>query len=322
MIYKLLEGKDTDWDLYLPSTQLFINLKVSETTGSTPYSLMYARSAHGFLTTATEQKELDLEIIRTRLEEMTEVVYPAIRRKTDTVLQKRNQMFARTHQILKEPFPDGTKVMCLDENRKGKSEPRYEGPFTIQRRNQAGVYVLKGVDGSEYTRPGHTLKIVHPDIVEPTPDESVGVVKRILGDTRNTKGEALYLVQWEGTNKQSWVHNQDFHDHGPIRTYWKQRDNGKAPARRKRLDSTIIEETSADPLDSHSASRVATIEQHNGVREQTKLLPSEEYPVSLMESSMDPQDKRLPKELRSDLAGYFKIPESGKRKRSDQSYRE
>ena len=329
MIYKLLEGKDTDWDLYLPSTQYFINLKVSETTGSTPYSLMFARAAHSFLTTAMEHKELNLDVIRKRLDEMTEVVYPAIQRKTDTVLQKRNEIFQKNHQILKEPFPDGTTVMCIDENRRGKSEPRYEGPFVIKRRNKAGVYVLTGKDGSEYTRPGHALKIVHPDIVDPTPNDSVGVVKRILNDTRNAEGEALYLVQWENTNKQSWVHNQDFHDHGPIRNYWKQKDKSNASATRiaRQEPEGIVgrepvrENTINKRVQFGAVDVIDNQHQTLGVPVENPVTESPETTVATP-PGIEPYDERLPKELRSDLAGYFNIPESGKRKRPSSSYKE
>ena len=40
-----------------------------------------------------DNKELNLEVIRERLNEMSEVVYPASQRKTEIVLQKRNEIF-------------------------------------------------------------------------------------------------------------------------------------------------------------------------------------------------------------------------------------
>jgi transposase InsO family protein len=47
-IYKMLEGQVDKWDQYLLATQRFHNLKESELTGSTPYSLVFARKANDF----------------------------------------------------------------------------------------------------------------------------------------------------------------------------------------------------------------------------------------------------------------------------------
>jgi transposase InsO family protein len=47
-IIKRCNGVRRDWDLYVMSTQLALNLKVSARHHSTPFSLMFARTANGF----------------------------------------------------------------------------------------------------------------------------------------------------------------------------------------------------------------------------------------------------------------------------------
>jgi transposase InsO family protein len=45
-IYKQLFGKLDKWDFYVKATQLFMNERVTRIHGSTPFSLMFARSSN------------------------------------------------------------------------------------------------------------------------------------------------------------------------------------------------------------------------------------------------------------------------------------
>ncbi|KAG0240761.1 hypothetical protein BG011_003618, partial [Mortierella polycephala] len=76
---------------------------------------------------------------------MTEVVFPAIDAKARSTQQKMIERFNRT--ILHNEFPDGAKVMAVDPIQGDKLTPRYEGPFTVVRRNTGGAYILK--DGTD-----------------------------------------------------------------------------------------------------------------------------------------------------------------------------
>ncbi|EPZ31715.1 hypothetical protein O9G_000194 [Rozella allomycis CSF55] len=46
--YKNLRGKDTEWDYFIDQTQYILNLRLSDTTKSTPFSLMIARRPNYF----------------------------------------------------------------------------------------------------------------------------------------------------------------------------------------------------------------------------------------------------------------------------------
>ena len=48
-----------------------------------------------------------------------------------------------------------------DTSRQKKSDPPYEGPFIVIRRNNGGAYILKGKDGSEYQRVANQMKFIN-----------------------------------------------------------------------------------------------------------------------------------------------------------------
>ncbi len=326
-IYKQLNGYDKDWDLYLPAVQLYMNLKTSDVTGSTPYSLMFARAANKFMETESPVSlPVDIEVLRERLHQMTNVVYPAILKRSAKVHDKRHAAFAKNNQIRHEDFPDGAIVMVLDDTKKGKSEPKYEGPFTVIRRNKGGVYVLKGRDGSTYTRPGNVLKVVSPDILGDVPnEEQIDVVQWIEDHKTGLDGEAYYQVKWKGTKQKSWVKHSDFNDHGPIRKYWQKKDQAvKNQAKKARkVQATTVQRHSTDDKEpentetsSGSANNVPIVVNQEHTEQQDSS--EDEEPRKRMTSSEDPN--KVIKDLRSDLYTHWAIPE-GSRKRRNVNYK-
>ncbi|KAG0862369.1 hypothetical protein G6F15_013545 [Rhizopus arrhizus] len=47
-IKKQVEGAKADWDLYVPSTQLYLNSKYNERTKTPPFTLMFGRNPNDF----------------------------------------------------------------------------------------------------------------------------------------------------------------------------------------------------------------------------------------------------------------------------------
>ncbi|KAF9367099.1 hypothetical protein BGX21_007833, partial [Mortierella sp. AD011] len=84
-----------------------------------------------------------------RLEYMTTVVFPAIKKRSRATQKRMVERFNAT--ILQNEFPDGAMVMTLDPIKGSKLAPRYEGPYTVVKRTSHGSYILK--DGT-----GDTLK--------------------------------------------------------------------------------------------------------------------------------------------------------------------
>ena len=224
-IYKELEGRDDEWDLFVPTTQFAMNIKVSKITKCTPYSLMFARPINGFQRQGTTESELlDPEEITRRLNYMTTIVYPEVSHMTHQYKIAEADKFNGTHRI--DVFQRGAQVMAIDELRSSKTQPRYTGPFTVLRRNQGGAYVLKGSDGTEYTRPPRSLKLFYQPAVEPGEAAVVGSVLAHRKDSDT--GNLSYLVKWKNQSdaNNEWVKASDFHDLTPITRFWKKQ---KAP---------------------------------------------------------------------------------------------
>ena len=114
--------------------------------------------------------------------------------------------------------------MALDELRTHKTAPRYTGPFMVVSRNRGGAYQIKGPDGSLYSRPPSTLKLVSSEI--PFSQDS-SVVDRIL-DHKRTNMETVYLVKWKDSSLiNQWISEHAFDDLGPIAEYWRKKGSRK-----------------------------------------------------------------------------------------------
>jgi transposase InsO family protein len=238
-IYKMLEGQMDKWDQYLLATQRFHNLKESELTGSTPYSLVFARKANDFEDYSNVlENPLSLMHLRRRLNYMNELVYPSVVQKSAEVNRARNAYFKKRNHIILDQFAPGAIVMVKDETRNDKNSPRYEGPFTVVRRNQGGAYVLRNNLDEELVRPPNVLKLVHHDLRVSGLPGIAAEVDRIL-DHKEVEGETHYLVHWKklSSTLDQWVPHSEFLDIGPILLYHKclkdGRDIHKDVSRRK-----------------------------------------------------------------------------------------
>ena len=185
IIYKQLEGRDSDWDLYVPSAQLFLNSKQSERTLSTPFALMFGRSLNGFSNYSNSESHLlNEEDLLKRILYMTEIVYPEISKNAEIRAKKQQDYFNSNHRIVY--FAPGSQVMVVDELRSQKSQPRYTGPMAVLKVEESGTYVLKGPDGTIYKRPPHMLKQIHQEVL--VPDQRVAV-SRVLSDRVDLEGK-------------------------------------------------------------------------------------------------------------------------------------
>jgi len=230
-IFKSLEGLVHQWDDYLPTIQYYFNTRVLELHGSSPYALLFARQPAEWINyrDVTLRPETD-EQRRHRLLFLNSIVFPTILEKVRGKLKKRNDYFLKTNRILRGDYPAGAQVMIKDELRTSKAEPRYEGPFTVVRRQASGNYLLKAVDGTEYVRPANVLKLVAPEIVKDLQlrDTIYAAVDRIL-EHKDEAGIRRYRVRWKDTSADmdSWLTHADFLDYGPVIAYEKQLTNPK-----------------------------------------------------------------------------------------------
>jgi len=144
---------------------------------SSPFLLFFARQCNGLSNLCDEENNLlSQEQIVERLEYMTKVVLPAIKEKSDKTQQRMIERFNRT--VLLNEFPDGAKVMTLDPILGDKLTSRYEGPYTVVRRNAGGAYILRDGTGAllERSYAPSQLKLVLDD----TDESDIYEVEKII----------------------------------------------------------------------------------------------------------------------------------------------
>ena len=150
-------------------------------------------------------------------------MFPAIEAKAKATQLKMIERFNRT--ILHNEFPDGAKVMAVDPIQGDKLMPRYEGPFTVVRRNTGGAYVLKDGTGKLLGRnyAPSQLKLVLDDL----DDADVYEVEKILAHRSSNAGEGVeYLVKWKGypSEANTWEPECQFIERKCIDNYWANHD--------------------------------------------------------------------------------------------------
>ena len=277
LLKKFLFNAFGTWELFLPMTQLSLNITTLQRTGSRPFELLFARPFSGFedfTATAPMDVASSLLIRLENLQTIKEVVWPAVAIRTHEIRSMKQQQHD-AHSHIVEPLPLGTQVMVADALKESKWDPPYEGPFTIVKRTRRNNYVLtdatgatlkrkftiqmlKPIDGvpsegrntSASTSNNDSVESLKPAIQLATSANEHFVVTEILAHRKDAKAKAHeYLVHWKGYKDEdnSWVHERDFDDLMIIKKYWrsiateKQRANAAAA---DKLDTPTTRKTS------------------------------------------------------------------------------
>jgi hypothetical protein len=122
--------------------QFSLHANITSLHGSSPFSLFFARKANGHYNYTDNPSEvMSHEDLLKRLGFMTTIVFTAVEAKARSNQRK---MIERCNEtILHSEFPDGSTVMVVDPIKEGSLSPRYEGPYTVGRKNKGGAYILR-----------------------------------------------------------------------------------------------------------------------------------------------------------------------------------
>ena len=228
LIKKKIQGNKHNWDDHVPMVQLALNTRTVALHNSSPFSLFFARRFNGFHNFTDDQGGLlSHKELTERLEYMSTVVFPAIDAKARSTQKKMIERFNKT--ILNNEFPDGAKVMAVDPIQGDKLTPRYEGPFTVVRRNTGGAYELKDGTGELLGRnyAPSQLKLVLDDL----DDIDVYEVESLMDHRNSSVGEGVeYFVKWKGfpPEANTWEPERNFIERKCINEYWKERNSIEA----------------------------------------------------------------------------------------------
>ena len=235
---KLLYGASIYWPLYLSFTQLTYNHKISELTGSSPFSLMFGRKMNTLTDyTGVEAKPVDLEKWKQHQEEIISLIYPAIDLRAHHIQQHYvKKMDNLRRRVLTRELPAGSKVWILDPEfikspwSRPKDRSRYIGPFFVVRRSLHGPYVLRSSDGSEYERrvPIDQMKVIKINTHGrgsklDDPDEYQ--VEKILDTQMRAGNHRYYLVKWVGysTEESTWEPEEHLNADEAINRFYRER---------------------------------------------------------------------------------------------------
>ena len=201
IIRKHLHGAHDNWPAFLPWAQSCINNKITELTGSTPFSLMFGRKFHPYqdYSSAAPLDIMNESEWTAQQDRMLSVVYPAIAERVSVQkgkmvsrLNKRNPSHLRKGDIVMLRRPEaetGTPVH--------KFAPQYTGPYQIASISRLGAITLVTSTNAPFPRlvRPHQLKFVSHSSKDF--QEEVFEVDRIIGH----KGEGddrTYLIRWKG----------------------------------------------------------------------------------------------------------------------------
>jgi len=227
IIKKHLHGVGKAWTAFVPWAQSCINNRISELTGSTPFSLMFGRKFNPFQDyTSSQPLETISESEWSKLQDrMMNVVYPSI---TDRISVHKERMVSRLRSRPSVSFRKGDIVMLRRSESimgqpLGKFEAQYTGPYQIQSKGRNGAITLITPNGTPLPR------LVRPHMLKFVSHSSAGfnkhyVVDRIIAHQGDGPEDPniKYLVHWEGYSSKddTWEPVESFDGDDAIKDYW------------------------------------------------------------------------------------------------------
>jgi len=232
LLSKLIQGvSEDDWDIEINSVQLMLNCKISKRLITSPFNLMFARkmaNAYPLFNDPEDRLEpMDNDELLKRIEYMSDVVFPAIKERTEIYNKMMKNQFDKKHRLIE--FPVGSFVVVKKKGIQKSLSAVYEGPYEVIRKTKHGNYTLRDEMGlllpREYTP--SELKLVSQEAV--IAKEEIYEFDAIV-DHKGDYNNRLYKIRWKNYSPEhdSWIPLSNFTDPQAVTTYWK-RIKGSVP---------------------------------------------------------------------------------------------
>ncbi len=237
LLRKMQSDTNMEWDQLIPWTQLMINIKHKELTGSCPFVLFFNRRINLFESYTNRMSEEDdtynlsdaLELWKEREQRLHNVIFPSILLNKDIMKKSMAKDFAHRHTVSENRLPAGAMVMLSDVVRRDKNSPPWLGPFTIVRVMPNGVYTLQDMAGGIYNRdcPREHLKLLSKNDIHAIKDAHYVTRISDYRDVIHLNGVKTreYEVVWADGSTPSWEPIDNFDDQKAIRDFWATKKN-------------------------------------------------------------------------------------------------
>jgi hypothetical protein len=243
-INKLLTQCGGDWYPLLPFTQLAMNTRAQERSGTLPFELLFNRQMHEFQSylPLVGLSEVDSEAWIEHQRKVYSVLFPVVADKVKANKAQSRDRF-NSKKLVAHRLDVGHIVMLDDRhNQDTKGHAPYIGPYEIVGLAAKDVYYIQDAAGRKLERPVPVdqLKLLPkatrkwlppPAVDEGTLAPDWFLVDKILGH-RVSKGKHQYKVLWKGFDAEqaSWEDAADI-DQSLIRDYM--RTATRVPPRRR-----------------------------------------------------------------------------------------
>ena len=241
IIIKMLEGRAENWDLYLDGTAYCLNLHKSRLHGMMPFVVVFARlpnelTDYSKIKAVLPEQEIDVKALKDKIKLVDKILVPAIREQIVKTKEADNAYFRKRHKILENPFPIGSSVMIKNVEKNKKTDPNYEGPYSVYGYTKNGSYILQDKAEAFLSRdiPTSHIKLISEDGIRPEENNHIFEIQAILNH-RGEEPNHEYLVRWKGydSSYDSWEPPAMFDSKEVIETYWSRRKAGQSSSKNK-----------------------------------------------------------------------------------------
>ena len=224
ILRKLAMFSQSLWPDFLPITQFFLNIRITQSISVSPFEALFCRKSNELVNFASQQPidALSEEEIVRRICHAQSNFWPSLLQRSVASHERMSENFNEANRLT--TFSKGD-IVFVRNPRALKLDPEFAGPFRITRKTAANSYDLVDAANVPFHRRVTTsqLKLAHSQA--DTPDDEDRFEFEHIIDHRGDISNREYLVKWKDypISDASWVRQEDFTDPSSLTRYWASR---------------------------------------------------------------------------------------------------